>query len=419
MDVRLREIVGAHVWEAGTEDAIDGVQPALVIEPGSVEEAAAVLRLANENNLAVAPRGGGSKLGWGNPPERLDWILSTVRMNRVLEHAAGDLVVRVQAGACLRDVQQELAGAGQWLALDPPEAEGTIGGIIAANDFGSHRLRFGTVRDLLIGITYVLPDGTVAKAGGKVVKNVAGYDLNKLFTGSLGTLGLIAEAIFRLHPVPASSRAVVAPQSGAGMGAGELGGAVQSILDSSLVPSALDFEWREGGRLFVLFEGVETGVTAQAEAARQLLDRRGGAAILEDVQVRPLWQGMGRPQLDRNGTRLKITTPIAELPALITCVENLAAGHPLVRTMWGHAGSGIAYLDLGADEQPVIALLAELREKIAALGGSVVAHAAPAGVKRALDVWGEVGTALPLMLAVKRQFDPMRVMNPGRFVGGI
>src|ERR687898_581885 len=202
---------GGLVGPAPAGTAVDGVPVARLARPGSVEEASQVLRAAAEDGLAVVFAGGASKLRLGNPPERADLLVSSERLDQVLEHAAGDLVVRAQAGVRLADLQAALAPAGQWLALDPPEPGSTLGGVVAANASGPRRLRYGTVRDLIIGITVVLADGTVARAGGKVVKNVAGYDLAKLFCGSLGTLGMIAEVIFRLHPLPAAAAVVLGP----------------------------------------------------------------------------------------------------------------------------------------------------------------------------------------------------------------
>ena len=184
------------------------MEPSLVVEPGTIEETSEVMKLASREGLAVSPRGGGTKMGLGNPPRQVDLILSTARMDGIIEHVPGDQIVRAQAGLKLEDLQENLAESDQMLGIDPPEEGATVGGIVAANASGPRRLRYGTVRDLIIGIKVVLADGTVAKAGGKVVKNVAGYDLSKLFTGSLGTLGVIAEANFRLHPIRESARTV-------------------------------------------------------------------------------------------------------------------------------------------------------------------------------------------------------------------
>src|SRR5437588_1943791 len=204
----LGALVGSERMRAATPaDAVDGVQPQQMVEPESSEQIAAILKWAASCGVAVIPRGGASKLSWGNPPTRADLVLSTARMDRVLEHAWADLTVTVEAGCTVQQLQQTLAQHGQMLAIDPlwPE-RATVGGILATNDSGSLRVRFGGLRDLIIGITVVLPDGTIARSGGKVVKNVAGYDLQKLMTGALGTLGVITEAIFRLYPLPREVR---------------------------------------------------------------------------------------------------------------------------------------------------------------------------------------------------------------------
>src|SRR6202521_5350580 len=201
-------LVGNEYVRAATgADAVAGAQPKLVIEPGTERELAEILRLSNEAGLAVIPRGGGTKLGWGNSPDRADIILSAARMTEIIEHAWADLTVTVEAGCTIQRLQETLGQHGQRLALDPlwPE-KATVGGVLSTNDSGALRLRFGALRDLIIGVTIALPDGTLASSGGKVVKNVAGYDLPKLVTGALGTLGVITRAVFRLHPLPQNVR---------------------------------------------------------------------------------------------------------------------------------------------------------------------------------------------------------------------
>src|SRR5712691_1418686 len=200
-------LVPEHVRPASPADAVSGVRPRLVVDPGTEKELAEVLRLSNEAGLAVIPRGGGTKLGWGNPPSRADVILSTARLSAIIEHAWADLTVTVEAGCSIRRLQETLVQHGQRLALDPlwPE-KATVGGVLSTNDSGALRLRFGALRDLIIGVTLALPDGTLASSGGKVVKNVAGYDLPKLATGAFGTLGVITRAVFRLHPLPRNAR---------------------------------------------------------------------------------------------------------------------------------------------------------------------------------------------------------------------
>src|SRR6266436_5322146 len=240
----VREIVTAkYVRAAGASDAVAGVQSRFVVEPGSEQELAKVLKLANAAGLAVIPRGGGTKLEWGNRPARADVIVSTARLDRVIEHAWADLTVSVEAGCTIGKLQEALAKHGQRLALDAlwPE-HATVGGVLSTNDSGVLRLRFGSLRDLVIGVTLALADGTLASSGGKVVKNVAGYDLPKLMTGAFGTLAVITRAIFRLHPLPRETRTVSCVASNA-VEAQQL---VHAIQNSKLAHSALQIYWGAG-----------------------------------------------------------------------------------------------------------------------------------------------------------------------------
>jgi glycolate oxidase FAD binding subunit len=341
-------------------------------------------------------------------------------MDRVLEHAAGDLVVKVQAGVRLANLQAALAPAGQWLALDPPEPGATVGGVVAANASGPRRLRYGTVRDLIIGITVVLADGTMARAGGKVVKNVAGYDLAKLFCGSLGTLGLVAEATFRLHPRPAAAAVVTLGVERAE----QVGAAVQRLLHSTLVPSAIELAWHGGsGLLTVVIEGIPPGVEAQAAAAAELLGEVGGVEVLGPGGTEAALAQLGAPPWEKAEVGIKVAVPPAELPGALTDLWSGWLGHGPVTA---HAATGIIRVglrgpDLGRAEQ-VEAFAGEVtrtRERLAARQGTLVVVEAPPALKRAVDVWGPPGDAIELMRRVKRQFDPDRQMSPGRFVGGI
>ena len=421
------QTTGGMIQPAPPGTAVDGVPVARVARPGSVAEAGQVLAAAAADGLAVAFVGGGSKLGLGNPPERVDLLVSTERLDQVLEHAAGDLVVRVQGGARLADLQAALAPAGQWLALDPPEPRATVGGVVAANASGPRRLRYGTVRDLIIGITVVLADGTVARAGGKVVKNVAGYDLAKLFCGSLGTLGLVAEATFRLHPLPAAAAAVTlevdTPK--------RLGAAVGPLLRSALEPSAVELAWPDRqlpGRLTVVFEGIRPGVEAQASACAELLGRVGAAAVAGPGETDAALAELGPPRFEKADVGVKVTCPPADLAAVL---EDLRAGpSPWLGPVHAHAGTGVLWVasDFGEGELeasggrlvPALAgAVTTARERLAARGGSLVLVKAPPELKRAVDAWGPAGDAVGLMRRVKERFDPDRRLGPGRFVGGI
>jgi glycolate oxidase FAD binding subunit len=426
--VGLQELEhGGLIQPARPGTAVDGVPVGRVAHPGSVEEASQLLAAAAADGLAVTFVGGASKLGLGNPPERADLALSTERLDQVLEHAAGDLVVRVQGGARLADLRAALAPAGQWLALDPPEPGATVGGVVAANASGPRRLRYGTVRDLIIGVTVVLADGTVARAGGKVVKNVAGYDLAKLFCGSLGTLGLVAEAIFRLHPLPAAASVVTlevdTPE--------RVGAAVGPLQRSALEPSAVELAWpdrRLPGRLTVVFEGIRPGVEAQAAACAELLGRVGPAAVAGPGETDAALAELGVRPFEKADLGIKVACPPAELASVLADLR----GGPLAwaGSVSAHAGTGVLWMasdaregELEASRGRIVPDLArritEARERLAACGGSVVVVKAPPELKRAVDAWGPAGDALGLMRRVKERFDPDRRLSPGRFVGGI
>jgi glycolate oxidase FAD binding subunit len=411
---------GDLVRPASGADAVDGVPAELVAEPASVAEASRVLAAAARAGKRVVVVGGGSKLGLGNPPERVDLIVCTRRLDRVLEHAAGDLVVKVEAGARLADLQAALAPAGQWLALDPPEPGATVGGVVAANASGPRRLRYGTVRDLIIGITVVLADGTIARAGGKVVKNVAGYDLAKLFCGSLGTLGLIAEATFRLHPRPAAAAVVTLgverPE--------QAGEAVRRLLRSTLVPSAIELTFHDRpGLLTVVFEGIRPGVEAQAAAAAQLLGEVGEAEVLGPGATETALAQLGALPWDKAAVGIKVAVPPAELPGALTDLGSGWLGHG---PMAAQAGTGVLRVGLDGPDpaspeqvEAFAGVVAKARERLAARQGTLVIVEAPPALKRAVDAWGPPGDAIELMRRVKRQFDPDRLLSPGRFVGGI
>ena len=414
----LQRIVGAeHAREATPEDAVDGVEPAFVAEPGSVEETSELLRLAGDEGLAVAPRGGGTKMGWGNPPRDLDLILSTTRMNEIIEYVPGDQVVRVQAGMRLQDLQERLAGSDQMLGIDPPEmgAGATIGGIVAANSTGPRRYRYGTIRDLIIGIRVVLSDGTVAKAGGKVVKNVAGYDLSKLFTGSLGTLGVIAECNFRLHPKPGVGQAVAVELSSTAAA----NGAAQAILHSQLVPSAVELHWGEEARLLtVLVEGIPPAVEAQAQTAAHLLRGFGEVRRLSEGEADNL--GPLEPPGAGSEVAVKISTPPAELAGVLDSTLGVCSRRDVTPRITAHAGNGVTYVGLsGGDEESWAQIVEELREIWTRRGGSVVVREALLTFKERVEVWGPLGSRLELSRRVKEKFDPRGTLNPGRFVGGI
>ncbi|CAN5233798.1 FAD-binding oxidoreductase [soil metagenome] len=393
--------------EATDTDAVDGVPTRFVARPGSTEETDEVLRAAASDRLTVVARGAGTKLTWGVPPTSVDLVVDLSRLDAVLDHAAGDLITVVQPGGGVARLQQALASAGQRLAVDETVPGATVGGSVAAGVSGPLRMRLGTIRDLLIGVTMVRADGVVAKAGGRVVKNVAGYDLGKLVTGSFGTLGVVTETVFRLHPLPPAVRYLVAPA----LDPAAAGALVAGLVHSAVVPTAVEVDWTAtGGSVAVLLEGISAGVQARTEAAVDLLRRAGGA----DVEVReqpPSW--WGRYPWQPGAVGLKLTCALSGVPSVLAAAS--AAG-VAVR---GSAGTGVLYGALsGAEPAAVADVVDRLRGVCSGLGGSVVVVDAPVAVKAAVDGWGPV-PAIELMRAVKDQFDPEHRLAPGRFVGGI
>jgi len=412
----LRRIVGPeNVHEATEQDAVEGVEPDFVAEPGSVEEISDLMKLAAREGLAVAPRGSGTKMHIGDPPRRLDLIVGTARMNEVLEHTPGDQIVRLEGGVKLEDLQEHISGSDQMLAIDPPENGSTIGGIVAANSSGPRRYRYGTIRDLIIGITVVLYDGTVAKAGSKVVKNVAGYDLSKLFTGSLGTLGIIATANFRLHPRPEASRTVAVEVAGPH----QTQAAAQAIVHSQVEATAVELRYGESEKLLaVVLESIPGGIDAKAETASFLLKQFGEVRTLSDEEAGHL--GPLTPSEVADEVVLKIGAPPVDLDAVLETVlgaaERKGLAHPRIT---GHAGTGVTLVGFsGENEDGAAGFVEEMREIWVRRGGNVTLQRAPLTLKQRVGTWDNGGDYLGLIRRVKEKFDPRGGMNPGRFLGG-
>lgn len=396
---------------ADDNDAIAGVPAQFVAAPGSADEAVAAVRAAAMHGLSTVVRGAATKLDWGSPPERLDLILDTRRLTGVVEHAAGDLIVVVRSGTPLADLSTKLAAAGQQLALDAPLPGATVGGTVAVNTSGPRRMAYGTVRDLLIGVTIVRPDGVLARAGGKVVKNVAGYDLGKLVTGSYGTLGLITECVFRLHPVPEAGAVLRRPVDGpAGLRT-----LVSAVLGAQVVPAALELDAPAGGglELAMLLTGVPEGVRRRVATARALL---GDELVASDAE--PDW--WAAYPWGAGDVGLKLTAALSRVPDLVAAALAARDGHGVPVAVRGSVGTGVLYAGMpGATDPPAVAaVVADLRLAAREAGGHAVVLTAPAAVRDGLDLWGPV-PGLALMRSIKSQFDPGRRFAPGRFVGGL
>ena len=381
----------------------------IAARPATFEAAAALLARASAEGQTIRLRGGGTKLDWGanRAESRID--LCTGRLSRIVEHNAGDLTAVLEAGSRLADAQQLFATAGQMLALDPPLAPAgsadpaaTIGGIVASGDSGPLRHRYGAPRDLILGITVALGDGTIAQSGGKVIKNVAGYDLAKLFAGSFGTLGLILSVSVRLHPLPVGTATAL----GSGADPEKVAAAARALAGAPLELDALDIAWR-AGRGGVLARCGGANPADRAHRAAQMLRDAGlaDADVVEEDEW--LWERQRAGQRSREGAVVRVSARPSKLSDVLRAAE-LCDG-----AVVGRAALGVSYVD-------VEATAAERLLSALPAGARAVLQDAPAELRSAVDPWGvQEGPALELMRQVKRRFDPTGVCNPRVFVGGI
>jgi glycolate oxidase FAD binding subunit len=376
--------------------------------PDSPEEAAETLAKLVAGGDAVRFVGGETKRTWGAAPSREVAGVSTQALDRVLEHNAGDMTAVLQAGIPLARAQEVFAGAGQMIALDPPNPGGsaTVGGVVACADSGPLRHRYGAARDLLLGLRVALPDGTLARSGGRVIKNVAGYDLAKLFTGSFGTLGMIVEVVVRLHPLPAGRTTV----AGVGTDPAKLGSAASELAAAPLELESLDVRWGEGrGAVLARVAGAATA----SRVARAATSMRGfglEVAVEEDDDAQ--WVGQRAAQRSAEGTVVRVSGLRTDLPAVLRAATHAGA--------WvvGRAGLGLFWVTLPAGPPAdVAAAVGALRSTLAPR--PCVVLEAPGDVRAVVDVWGPEAGPVELMRRVKERFDPAGACNPGVFVGGI
>ena len=367
-----------------------------------LEQLAARIREHGTAGQAVRPVGGGTKLGWGSPGPEGAADLETSGLNEILEHNVGDFTAVLGAGVRLADAQARFAAEGQMLALDPPLGEGdgaTVGGMIATGDSGPMRHRYGGVRDLVVGMTVILSDGTIAKSGGKVIKNVAGYDLAKLFAGSYGTLGLIASVSVRLHPLPVRSATAVATSEDPAA----LAGAAASLAALPLEADCLDVCW-DGDRGHLLVRFGAAAAQDQAEAAAERMRGLGLADTRAEAEDDEIWNRERALQRSAEGIVLKVSGRPTDLPAVI------AAARAQRGTVVSRAALGLSWLALPADADAAAVREALHPRPVVALDGA----------GRVADAWPAPppGT-LAVMARLKERFDPARIFRPGAYVGGL
>lgn len=386
-----------------------------VISPNTQAELAAVMAYANEHQLGVLSAGNGSKLHWGGLVKDVNLLVSTQRLNQLIEHAVGDLTVTVEAGMPFAQLQEILAKEKQFLAIDPAYPEtATLGGIIATADTGSLRHRYRGVRDMILGISFVRSDGKIAKAGGRVVKNVAGYDLMKLLTGSYGTLGMISQVTMRVYPMPETSGTVVLTGE-----ADAIAQATQTLLSSALTPIAVDvlspqlverLALGKATGLMVRFQSIAESVQQQSQRVLEVGDQLGLHGESYGENEANLWQQL-KQQIWQPGEHPQIICKIGVRPteAVATLTQSQTVG--LI-----HAGVGVGTVRFDVN---ALETVLELRRWCNSKGGFLSILEAPTQLKQKLDVWGYDGNALDLMRRIKQQFDPQTLFSPNRFIGGI
>jgi glycolate oxidase FAD binding subunit len=390
---------------------VDGIQPATVVTPGDIETLAATLATAAQARKATVISGGGTKLTWGRTPAHVDLLISTAKLTQVIAHRYGDLTATIESGAPLSAVNGQLARHGQWLPLDSAFADATIGGIVASNDSGPLRHRFGTPRDLLIGVTLTLADGRLVKAGGTVVKNVAGYDLGRLVTGSFGSLAAIATATFKLSPVFAASGTVGVQYRDAEA----VGRDAQLLAANQFEITALDVQATLGAsrgelRLLVRVASSPVATDAQLAAIQRLVT--GDVQLISGRAENDLWRDQVAAPWIGDGTVVRLAWLPASLAAVLTAIDRVGRESGAALTFTGRTAVGAGMLRIDGPTDAAVSVVEQLRG-IEAVGNVVVLRA-PAALKSRVDVWGTPGDAMPVMRAIKHALDPSGILNAGR-----
>lgn len=403
------------------------------IYPYTEEDIAAVIKHANENNLSVSVTGSGTKRGFGGQNETSDILLSLSKYKGVVEHTVGDMTITVKSGTTFQELQDYLAKSNQKIPLDPfSPAEATIGGIIAANDSGPKRLKYGSARDSVIGLRTIYPDGTIIRSGGKVVKNVAGYDMNKLFIGSMGTLGVISEVTFKLRPLPKyESLVLVSFPDGNEASIKEF---AIKVLDSVIEPVCIELltpsitERLNNQRSYTIaisFEDVETSVQYQEEMIKALTPPHSKLTILHKREAQKFWEQFYELRLNEQDSG-KETTAVLKIGVVNLDVMKVMKEAVTLQDLknvaieaHGGLGHGLCQVKINGAKVDVVDTINELRKTVESIGGYAIVRHLPFSIRKEVNVWGEKPSYFSLLEGIKAKVDPKRILNPNRFVGGI
>ena len=415
------------------------MSPARIEKPGSVDDVARLLADSNERGEAVIPFGGSTRMGVGNVPERYDTALDLSGLNPEVDHVPGDLTVVASAGVRIGQLHDLLAKSSQRLAFEIPDSQGaTVGGAVASNPTSLTGISFGGIRDWVLGMRIILGDGTDTRTGGRVVKNVQGYDLHRLHTGAYGSLGVIAEVAFKLMPLPANTRTVAAwfsSPEGATTTA-------QTVLDSPILPEALSIvsgqqlsrfadalpflQHGDSDDTYLLLARVAGGMAAVTRQVDMVTGAAGASAAdgyeaLYQDEAAPLWMMAQGDQFDPAGLTARIVVkPLAMESILVDLERHESRYRGPDASVIAHMGFGVLWVNWprGAnfDGHELAKFAFSLGERHA---GTAIIERCPAKVKLDVDVFGDIGASLEIMKRIKRQYDPGRVLNPGRFAGRI
>ena len=450
---------------------VDHLIPQVVVFPKNTKQVSKVVQLARTRNLAISPWGSGTKTAMGNPPIRLDLVIVTSRMNHIIDVDTANLTITVEAGVKFRDIQARLATqedrcylpledlateanevicsdrshSGSFLPMDPPRADkATIGGIIATNSSGPRRLLYRLPRDLILGVRMVSPAGDILGSGGKTVKNVSGYDISKLVVGSMGTLGIICEMTFKLLPLPEKMETLLFSFDnfdGASVFANQ-------ALDTPLLPAALEVLTRDACKALpilliqdfseapygvaVALEGFIPAVARMADEMTTMADSCGAArcGTLDDHSHQTFWLAMSNLRRTFQNSHsgllsVKATSPVSKWTETFKKLETAFSKAGLPCALQAHAGNGVCLADLLLSEEEegkmekAVETVNHLSDQLSKTDGSFVVQKMPSPWKAALNMWGDPGPAFPVMKRLKEKIDPLGIMNPGRFVGGI
>ncbi len=437
-DTLIGAVGAVTVGDKAASRRIDGLSPSVVVHPEDLRELTGALHATNQDDLAVAPWGGGTRLELGNSPERLDMVLDLSRLDHIVEHNPADLTATVQGGITVDKLQNALGQHGQFLAIDTPLPDrATIGGALAVGASGPSKWQYGSPRDTVIGMTVAQADGTLTKSGGQVVKNVSGYDMARLHIGAIGTLGIIAEISFKLTPLPANEATVIAVYDGfrASIDAG------LAVFHSDVVPLAItafddiannqkEYVDRSGsGFLAIRLGGRPLALERQLKECRSLCRQLGSSQIdaIYGEGATNVWRGLADFGWNEKAMPIVLCRALLEptsVPGFVDTLPRSQGPEGLLLAVAAQPAHGVVFLAWSADgESPswdaVTRLLRSSREAVNRAGGRMIIERCPVDVKSRFDVWDEVGPPLATMRRLKEQYDSKRILNPGRFAGRI